>query len=131
MGAGRDMQRILLADDDPDSLEGLCTLLTAWGYEVGTAPDGRAALDKVGEFRPSVVVTDVVMPVLNGLELLEAVRRQEPELPVIVMTGHGGLETHHHAVAGGAFGYLAKPVDTAKLKSLLASAVADGGARPA
>jgi two-component system, NtrC family, response regulator HydG len=132
MGAGRDiMQRILLADDDPDSLEGLCTLLTAWGYEVGTAPDGRAALDKVGEFRPSVVITDVVMPALSGFELLEAVKREEPDIPVIVMTGRGNLETHHRAVAGGAFGYLAKPVDTAKLKSLLASAVADGSESPA
>jgi two-component system, NtrC family, response regulator HydG len=127
---GASMQRILLADDDPDSLEGLCTLLTAWGYEVGTAPDGRAALDKVGQFRPAVVITDVVMPALSGLELLEAVKREEPDIPVIVMTGHGNnLETHHRAVAGGAFGYLPKPVDTAKLKSLLASAAE--GARPA
>jgi DNA-binding NtrC family response regulator len=130
MDAGRAMQRILLADDDPDSLESLCTLLTAWGYEVGTAPNGRAALDKVSEFRPSVVITDVVMPALDGLGFLEAVKREEPDLPVIVMTGRGSLDIHHHAVAGGAFGYLCKPVDTARLKSLLASAIADGGARP-
>jgi PleD family two-component response regulator len=74
------MQPILLADDDPDVLEGLRTLLTAWGYEVETARDGRAALDRIGALHPS-------------------------------------------AVAGGALGYLAKPVDTARLKSLLASAV--------
>ena len=121
------MQRILLADDDPDSLEGLRTLLTAWGYEVGTASDGRAALDRVGEFHPSVVITDIVMPALDGLELLEAVKREEPDIPVIVMTGHASLETRHRAAAGGAFGYLPKPVDAARLKSLLASAVAAAG----
>jgi two-component system response regulator HydG len=104
--------------------------LTAWGYQVETAPDGRVALDKVGELHPSVVITDVVMPALSGFDLLDAVRRDEPGIPVIVMTGRGNLETHHRAVAGGAFGYLAKPVDTASLKSLLVSAVGDAGASP-
>ncbi len=117
------MQPILLADDDLDTLEGLRALLRAWGYEVETAHDGRAALDRIGALRPSAVITDLVMPAMDGLDLLEAVKREDPDIPVIVMTGHGNLETRHRAVAGGALGYLAKPVDTAKLKSLLASAV--------
>ena len=98
-------------------------LLTAWGYEVETAQDGRAALDRIGALHPSAVITDLVMPAMNGLDLLEAVKREDPAIPVIVMTGHGNPETRQRAVAGGALGYLAKPVDTAKLKSLLASAV--------
>ncbi len=115
-------RRILLADDDPASLEGLRSLLVAWGYEVETAEDGRAALDKVGAVHPSVVITDVVMPAMSGLELLDAVKREEPAIPVIVMTGHGTLETRRRATAQGAFAYLPKPVDTARLRSVLTKA---------
>ena len=128
-GARGDVQRVLLADDDPDSLEGMRSLLVAWGYEVETAEDGRAALEKVGVVHPAVVITDVVMPSMSGLELLEAVRRDEPDIPVIVLTAHGSSETRHRAVTTGAFAYLPKPVDAAKLKSLLANAFrVEGGA---
>jgi DNA-binding NtrC family response regulator len=126
-GPSPDAQRILLADDDPDSLEGMRSLLMAWGYDVETAENGRAALDKVGMVHPSVVITDVVMPAMSGLELLEAVRRDEPDIHVIVMTAHGSSDTQHRAAAHGAFAYLPKPVDTAKLKSLLARALGEEG----
>ena len=126
-GARGDAQRVLLADDDPDSLEGMRSLLVAWGYEVETAKDGRAALEKVGVVHPAVVITDVVMPSMSGLELLEAVRRDEPDIPVIVLTAHGSSETRHRAVTTGAFAYLPKPVDAAKLKSLLANAFREEG----
>ncbi len=122
-----DAQRILLADDDPDSREGMRSLLVAWGYEVETAENGRAALDKVGVVHPSVVITDVVMPAMSGLELLEAVRHQEPDIQVIVMTAHGSSDTRRRAAAHGAFAYLPKPVDAAKLKSLLARALGEEG----
>ena len=112
-------QKILLADDDPDSLEGLRALLEAWGYEVEIARDGRAALDQVPVVRPSVVITDVVMPRMTGLELLEAIRRDRPALPVIVMTAHGNIETRRHAAAMGALAYLPKPIDTRRLKAAL------------
>jgi two-component system response regulator GlrR len=124
--------RILLADDDPDSLEGLRSLLEAWGYEVNTARDGRAALDQVPVVHPSVVITDVVMPRMTGLELLEALHHERPGIPVIVLTAHGTLETRHRAAAQGAFAYLPKPVDTTRLKSLLGSALqgeSQGGER--
>jgi len=112
-------QKILLADDDPDSLEGLRSLLEAWGYEVETAPDGRAALDQVPVVRPSLVITDVIMPRMTGLELLEAIRRERPTMPVIVMTAHGNVESRRHAAAMGAVAYLSKPIDTTRLKSVL------------
>jgi two-component system response regulator GlrR len=115
-------QRILLADDDPDSLEGLRALLEAWGYEVEIARDGQAALDQVPVVRPSVVITDVIMPRMTGLELLEAIRRDRPTIPVIVMTAHGSVEARRHAAAMGAVAYLPKPIDTTRLKSALVSA---------
>ncbi|SRR6266508_101667 len=128
-GLTRGVQRVLLADDDPDLLEGMRSLLMAWGYEVETAQDGRAALNKVGEVQPSLVITDVVMPAMNGLELLEAVKRDKPDIPVIVLTAHGSSETRHRAVTQGALAYLPKPVDTARLKSLLVTALGEEGGR--
>jgi len=112
-----------LADDDPDSLEGLRSLLEAWGYEVNTARDGRAALDQVPVVRPLVVITDIVMPRMTGLELLEVLHHERPDIPVIVLTAHGTFETQRRAAAQGAFAYLPKPVDTTRLRSVLGSAL--------
>lgn len=112
-------QRVLLADDDAESLDGLRSLLEAWGYEVETARDGRAALDQFPVVRPAVVITDVIMPRMTGFELLEAIRRDRPTIPVIVMTAHGNAEIRRHAAAIGAVAYLPKPIDTGRLKSVL------------
>ena len=117
-------QRILLADDDPDSLEGLRALLEAWGYEVEIARDGRAALERISVVRPSAVITDVIMPRMTGLELLEAIRRNQSAVPVIVMTAHGNVEARRQAAAMGAVAYLPKPIDTTHLKSVLVRALA-------
>src|SRR5713101_5368631 len=86
-------ERILVADDDPSSLEGLRVLLAIWGYEVETASDGWVALQKISAVEPKAVITDVVMPKLNGLELLGALRIERPGMPVIVLTGQGSLDT--------------------------------------
>jgi len=123
--SGADMTaRIVVADDDPASLEGLRALLAAWGYEVETAPDGRAALEKVSETHPSAVITDLVMPTMNGLELLNVLHDEEPTLPVILLSAHGNLSNMRDAAQQGAFAYLRKPVDVLKLKTVLASALA-------
>ncbi len=118
-------QRILIADDDPSTLTGLRALLTAWGYEVETAVNGRAALEKIASVHPAAVITDVVMPVMSGLELLDAVRNRRPSMPVIVLTAHSSLDSLLVATAEGAFAYLPKPVDVPKLKSVIASALTE------
>jgi two-component system response regulator HydG len=124
--AGTDaIARIVVADDDPASLEGLRALLAAWGYEVETAPDGRAALEKVSEVHPSAVITDLVMPTMNGLELLNVLHDEEQALPVILLTAHGNLNNLRDAAQQSAFAYLRKPVDVLKLKTVLASALAE------
>lgn len=122
-------QRILVADDDISSLEGLRVLLANWGYEVETASNGRVALQKVSAAEPRAVITDVVMPMMNGLELLRALRIERPGIPVIVLTGQGSLDTLMRATQQGAYAYLPKPVDVGRLKSVLASALAtsEGG----
>jgi DNA-binding NtrC family response regulator len=118
-------QRIVVADDDPSSLEGLRALLAAWGYEVETASNGRTALEKVAAVNPAAVITDVVMPVMNGLELLRALRVERPRMPVIVLTAHSSLEVLVIATRQGAYAHLTKPVDIAKLKAVLAGAIAE------
>ena len=117
-------QRILVADDDPSSLEGLRALLSIWGYEVETASDGRVALQKVSVVQPKAVITDVVMPMMNGLELLGVLRIERPGMPVIVLTGQGSLDTLARSRRQGAYAYLVKPVDVGRLKNVLASALA-------
>jgi two-component system response regulator GlrR len=125
-------RRILVADDDASALEGLRSLLELWGYEVETASDGRAALEQVPRVHPSVVITDVVMPRMGGLDLLEAIRRELPTVPVIVMTAHGTLEAWRRATGQGAFAYLPKPFDPTRLKILLDWALHGGqGGAPA
>jgi DNA-binding NtrC family response regulator len=118
-------QRVLIADDDPSALSGLRALLTVWGYEVETAPNGRVALEKITSAAPAVLVTDVVMPLMNGLELLDAVRTMRPAMPVVVLTAHSSLDTLLVAAAEGAFAYLPKPVDVANLKVVLANALTE------
>jgi DNA-binding NtrC family response regulator len=118
-------QQVLIADDDTSTLSGMRALLTVWGYEVETAPNGRAALEKITSAPPAVLVTDVVMPLMNGLELLDAVRITRPAMPVIILTAHSSLDSLMVAAAEGAFAYLPKPVDVAKLKAVLANALTE------
>lgn len=118
-------QRILVADDDVSSLEGLRMLLANWGYQVETASNGRVALQKVSAAEHKAVITDVIMPVMSGLELLRALRIERPGMPIIVLTGQGNLDTLMRATQQGAYAYLLKPVDILRLKRVLASAVAE------
>jgi len=117
--------RVLVADDEPSALTGLRALLGAWGYEVETAPNGRVALEKIAAAPPAALITDVVMPLMNGLELLDALRTTRPAMPVILLTAYSSFDTLLVAAAEGAFAYLPKPVDVAKLKVVLANAVTE------
>jgi len=85
-------QRVLVVDDEP-SRKGLRELLAKWGYLVDEAADGRAALEKARTFLPSVVVSDLVMPGLDGLGLLRALQDELPFASVIILTGHATVET--------------------------------------
>jgi DNA-binding NtrC family response regulator len=114
-------ERILVADDDVATLDGLRALLVAWGFEVETATDGYEALQTASALTPALVITDVFMPTMDGLELLAALREHQPNLPVIVITGQGDEDTFISATRRGAYGYLSKPLDVGRLKALLKS----------
>lgn len=113
---------VLLAEDDDATRTGLELLLKRWGYRVETATDGQAALEKVRTLHPSLVITDLTMPRLNGLEVVQALRRDRPETPVIVISGQD-MAGSLHGAGEGPYGYLSKPVEVPKLRRLLATAL--------
>ena len=115
-------QRVLVVDDEP-SRKGLRELLAKWGYLVDEAADGRAALEKARTFLPSVVVSDLVMPGLDGLGLLRALQDELPFASVIILTGHATVETAVAALKEGAYDYLTKPLDVPRLRILIQKAL--------
>jgi DNA-binding NtrC family response regulator len=115
-------ERVLIVDDEPDSKAALALLLSSWGYEVFEADDGAQALDLAVEYRPAVIVSDLVMPGMDGLALLEALRAELPASSVILLTGHATVETAVSAMKEGAYDYLTKPVDVRRLRMLVAKA---------
>ncbi len=115
--------RVLVADDEESSRSGLTLLLTTLGYEAEGAADGEEAMERVRAFRPSVVIADLVMPGLDGLGVLKAVRSELPGAVVILLTGHASIETAVAAMKEGAYDYLTKPVEPRRLRALLEKAV--------
>jgi two-component system, NtrC family, response regulator HydG len=103
--------RVLVVDDDPSALSALRQLLTGDGYTVESAEDGKAAMAIAEERPPDVVVTDLDMPRMNGMELLKKLREQDPDLPVLVVTSLQDLGKAVEAMRAGAEDYLTKPVD--------------------
>ena len=120
--------RVLIADDLEASRKGLAALVATWGYEVEEAADGQEALAKAADSNPAVVITDLVMPKLDGLGLLKAVQAELPFTMVIIITGQGTVETAVEAMKEGAYDYLTKPVDVARLRLLVEKAIEKGEA---
>ena len=102
--------RILIADDEPAARSALGEMLREEGYEVQTAADGFKALGKVDGWVPDVLITDVKMPALGGIELMQKLRERVPEVAIIVMTAFGSVEGAVEAMRLGADDYLSKPV---------------------
>jgi EAL domain-containing protein (putative c-di-GMP-specific phosphodiesterase class I) len=107
--AVRHRGRVLVVDDHEELLLGCAELLEALGWEVVTAPDGPKAVAEVRSRGFDVVVSDISMPGMNGLQLLRAVREHDLDLPVVLMTGYPELRTAIEAVEQGANRYLVKP----------------------
>jgi len=124
---------VLLVDDDPDLLKLITLRLTSAGYRVRTADSGETALAALAVARPAAVVTDLKMPGIDGLALFDAIHRQHPTLPVIILTAHGTIPEAVSATQRGVFGFLTKPFDSQELLQKVANAVSitGGEAEPA
>ena len=121
---------ILLVDDDPDLLKLISLRLSSAGYRVRTADSGESALAGLAVVRPAAVITDLRMPGIDGLQLFEAIHRQHPALPVIILTAHGTIPDAVSATQRGVFGFLTKPFDSQELLQLVASALRLAGNAP-
>jgi two-component system response regulator HydG len=109
---------LLIVDDESAILESLRILFKHEGFDVSVAQGGRAALESLERAVPSIVLTDVRMPSVSGIDILAAAREHDPDLPVILMTAQAELRTAIEAVNRGAFHYIQKPFDNDELISI-------------
>ncbi|MCA1559400.1 MAG: sigma-54 dependent transcriptional regulator [Acidobacteria bacterium] len=116
-------ERVLIVEDDVSTRSGLAELVQAWGFQTDEATDGEDGLRKVTTFRPAIIVSDLVMPRMGGLELLHTLKDQLPALSFILLTAQGTIDSAVEAIKDGAYDYLSKPVDPQRLRILLQKAV--------
>jgi LmbE family N-acetylglucosaminyl deacetylase/CheY-like chemotaxis protein len=127
-----DLIRVLVVDDDEDLALLVKTVLQRRaGCVVDLAPDGLAAVERIAEIRPDVVITDIEMPGLNGLELLAQLRTQLPAVPVVVMTAHVSVEYAVSALRAQADEFLTKPLDNGRLVEVVQRLAEEGRRRRA
>ncbi len=111
--------RLLIVDDEADSREAMAELVGRWGYEVATASDGTEALRRAMGWRPDVILTDLVVPGMDGLWLLRALRAELPDCPVVLLTGRGTIQTAVQAIKEGAYDFIEKPLEVPLLRLVL------------
>lgn len=121
------MSSVLIVDDDSQLRQSFEKLLSEEGYAVRTAPSGEDGLEAVRQKAPDLVVMDVRLPGMNGLETFGAIRGIEPKLPVIIMTAYGTTDTAIKATKMGAFDYILKPFDIPDILRLIKQALNPAG----
>lgn len=114
---------VLIVDDDPGFARSCARLLDGWGYMVETAFEGADAVRRTRDKRYDVILSDIHMPDMTGLDILRAVRALDSDVPVVLMTGGPALDSAREAVEVGATSYLVKPISTNQLKDVVARAV--------
>jgi DNA-binding NtrC family response regulator len=112
-------QRVLVVDDDLDHLSVVSAILEESGYQVERAEDAEQALSRVHAFNPALVLTDLRLPGMDGVELLERVKEGMEDVEVIVMTGHEDMTSAIGAMKAGAFDYVVKPIEVEALQDLV------------
>jgi DNA-binding NtrC family response regulator len=112
-------ERVLIVEDEPSTRVGLTELVRTWGFTADSAGDGEEALQRITVFRPSIIISDLVMPRRDGLELLRALKDDGGDYTVVILTAQGTVETAVEAMKEGAYDYLTKPIEPQRLKILL------------
>jgi DNA-binding response OmpR family regulator len=116
--------RVLLVDDEEELVLTLAERLTIRGIEADAVTDGGKALDFIGRGKYDVVVLDLKMPGISGLAVLKTIKRDHPEVAVLMVTGHGSVEENKEGLKAGAFDYLIKPVSIQNLITKIQDAAA-------
>ena len=121
------MYSILLVDDDAGIRKSVGDMLARSGYNVTTAANGESALQALREKTAmDLVIADFRMPGMDGLMLIRRIKEQAPDLPVVMMTGHGDLESYLCATGLGVVRYIGKPIHLRELQGVVRESVAEG-----
>jgi CheY-like chemotaxis protein len=122
----RPLGRVLVVDDEPHVRGLLQEVLRELGYVVKDVAGGAEALDVVATFEPDLVLLDLKMPGMSGIEVLEHLRREHRKLPVVILSGNQDVGLAQRTLGNGAFDYLQKPFDIAVLARVVAAAIVSG-----
>jgi len=117
-------EKILLVDDEKDFLEVMSERIEARGMEVTTAESANTALEQVESGGFDAIILDLMMPGMDGLETLKAIKKKNPDLQVILLTGHATIEKGIEAMKLGAMDFIEKPADLDKLTAIIKKAQA-------
>jgi len=112
----RKIGRVMVVDDEENIREVLSNYLKTIGYEVVTANDGQDALDKFKDGEYDLIISDLLMPSVDGLELLKKIREQDREVIFLMITGYPSIETAVEAIKKGAYDYITKPFNMEDVK---------------
>ncbi len=116
------MVKVLVVEDEEHARTGLTELVESWGYRASSAANGIEGLEKVVQWLPAIVVTDLKMPRMDGMMLLNRIGEMPERIAVVMLTAQGSIESAVEAMRLGAFDYLPKPVDPVRLKQILHTA---------
>ncbi len=116
------MVKVLIVEDEEHARTGLTELVESWGYRASSASNGLEGLEKVVQWSPAIVVTDLKMPRMDGMMLLSRISELPERVAVVMLTAQGSIESAVEAMRLGAFDYLPKPVDPVRLKQILHTA---------
>ena len=117
------MGSLLIVDDEIETMNPLCDLLSEWDYEVIGFTSGKQALETLRDRDFDLLITDLVMPEMSGIELIQSALQIQPLLVCIVITGQGTVQTAVEAMKTGAFDYVLKPLEFKTLKQILLRAM--------
>src|SRR5581483_8452159 len=118
--ATRPIINVLVVDDEEAQRNGLANVISGWGFHVETATDGQEALERLNAFNANVIVTDLMMPRMDGFELMKRLGAEGNMPPAIVLTAFGNIETAIQTIHDlGAFWFMEKPIQPAALRVLL------------
>jgi DNA-binding NtrC family response regulator len=109
--------KVLLVDDEVEFASALAERLQLRNYDVKTATNALEALGIVHSYLPDVIILDLKIPGMGGIDTLKTIKKFNPEIEVIILTGHGDVQSVEEGIKGGAFEYIMKPVDIGELTS--------------
>lgn len=115
-------EKVLIVEDEENERSGLAELVSSWGFRVETARDGAEGLEKAAQWVPSIVVTDLKMPRMGGIELLGKLAQESQTMAVVLVTAQGTIDSAVQAMRMGAYDYITKPIDTNRLRTILSNA---------